>query len=213
METGLYADIQNIDTKVLETYKILAMPNNDIFSNPNLSAKEKIEMSDQRRSVAMNRINQMRRIQQGKQQEIKELAQYEQAKADAQAKAQKEALEYLKFQMDASRLALDEKKFGLDVYKAEQSTGMDQAKIGIDMQKHELDRDKFIADTSAGALLPEGNYSSLVPGEKYGNWNVTQTYGTNSVLKSDNLPLVNGQVGTPGVDLAGAAGDPISAFS
>lgn len=155
METGLYADIQNIDTKVLETYKILAMPSNDIFSNPNMSAAEKIAATNARRDIAMNRINNLRRIQQGKQQEMKELAAVEQAKAEAQAKAQKEALEYLKYQMDVRKMELDEKRFGLDVYKAEQSTGMDQAKLGVDMQKLQLDRDKFIADTSAGATLPE----------------------------------------------------------
>lgn len=46
-----------------------------------------------------------------------------------------------------------------------------------------------------------------------GNGKITQNYGDKSPLGVDNIPLQNGQVGTPGIDIDGFTGDPIQSFT
>lgn len=113
METGMYADIQNIDTKILETYATISMNDNDIFGNPTLSNEEKIALSSQRKNSAYNQISQLRRLQNAKQKDLNDLALAEQKKAEAQAAQQKEALEFLKVQMDQEELNLKKAEFNL----------------------------------------------------------------------------------------------------
>lgn len=213
METGIYADIQNLDEKVLDTYKILWMSDQDIFSRQDLSPEEKIAMSWQRKDIATNRITQLRKIQQAKQNEIKELADYEAKKAEAQEKEYKASMEYMKQINEAQKLNLDLSKFKLDALKAWEDIKNTIKSSNLDREKLELDRAKFMASEVTDSNLLPGTFNTLWVWEKYGNWNVSQTYGTSSVLSSDNVKLVNWQVWTPWLDLAGNLWDSISAFA
>ena len=83
----------------------------DIFSNPNLSNQEKVALSKERRNTSSNRISQLRKIQQAKQSEIRELAEFEASKAKAQENAYKEAISYQKALTEERKLGLEERKF------------------------------------------------------------------------------------------------------
>jgi hypothetical protein len=212
METGIYADIQNIDSKILDTYRILWMPDNDIFSRQDISSQEKVAMSTERRNISSNRISQLRKLQQAKQSEIKELAEFEAGKAKAQENAYKEAIAYQKTLLDQQKFGLEEKKFWLSVWKAQTDLELKQKQFGLSQQKFGLDESKFIASEVKDSDLIIWDFWKVDVWWKYWEWNVTQTYGTSSVLASDNVQLASGKVWTPGIDLAGTLWDSISAF-
>lgn len=140
METGIYADIQNIDTKVLETYKILWMSDQDIFSRQDISAEEKVAMSNQRKNIATNRITQLRKIQQAKQDEIKTLAEYEEKKAKEQQEAYKDALAYMKEVNDAKKFDLDIKKYNLDVAKTNAEWEFKAEELNLKKERAKTDK-------------------------------------------------------------------------
>lgn len=148
METGMYADIQNIDTKILETYATISMNDNDIFGNPTLSNEEKIALSSQRKNSAYNQISQLRRLQNAKQKDLNDLALAEQKKAEAQAAQQKEALEFLKVQMDQEELNLKKAEFNIKLEQTEQDVNLKRRQFDLSVDKFELDRDKFTSETS-----------------------------------------------------------------
>lgn len=159
METGIYADIQNIDTQVLETYKILWMSDQDIFSRQDISPEEKIAMSNQRKNIASNKINQLRKLQQAKQNEIKELADYEAKKAEAQQAEYKASMDYLKQVNEANKYNLDLAKFELEVGKAQAKSELDIAKYELDVSKYEQTKyDKYFKGINNTTLLdvPDG---------------------------------------------------------
>ena len=171
METGIYADIQNIDTQVLETYKILWMSDQDIFSRQDITAEEKIAMSNQRKNIATNKINQLRKLQQAKQNEIKELADFEAKKAEAQQAAYKEALDYMKQVNEQNQYNLDVAKFNLDVSKA-------QSWIDLDLKKFEQWQVEFNVKQS---LYWDSSYWSssildFISSAEWTNWNYNAWY-------------------------------------
>jgi len=212
METGIYADIQNIDSKILDTYRILWMPDNDIFSRQDISSQEKVAMSTERRNISSNRISQLRKLQQAKQSEIKELAEFEASKAKAQTEANKQAILYRKQLMDEQKLWLEERKFWLTIWKAEEDINLKRKQFNLSVDKFGLDESKFIASEVKDSDLIIWDFWKVDVWGKYWTWNVTQTYGTSSVLPSDNVQLASGKVWTPGIDLAGTLWDNISAF-
>lgn len=183
METGIYADIQNIDTKVLETYKILWMSDQDIFSRQDISAEEKVAMSNQRKNLATNRITNLRKIQQAKQDEIKTLAEYEKKKAEEQQQAYKDWLAYLKEINDAKKFDLDIQKYNLDVDKANSEWQFKAEAADLAREKYNLDRSKAISET---------------PGIYYNDFQISQ----NAWAKSPNSRDTWYNWGTPGIDFA-----------
>lgn len=213
METWLYADIQNIDEQVMNMQAMLTMPNDDIFWNPNLSFEEKLAASQARENITFNQISNLRRIQQAKQSEIRTLSEAEQRKAQAQEAERRSAMEYMKMLQDERKLTLDEQKFQFDMGYKEAEFGLKAGTADLAREKLQLEQSKFMAGSGKSTPLLTGDFSSLNVWEKYGNWNVTQTYGTKSILNMDNTKLVNWVEGTPGIDLAWALWDPIRSFT
>lgn len=211
-ETWISADIQNIDNKILDSYKILSMPDDDIFNNPNLSPEEKIALSNERRDTWSNRISQLRKLQSAKVSEIEELAKFEASKEKAKADRYREAINYQKTLTEAWKLKLEQQKFWLTATKADEDIRLKQQKFGLDVEKFWLSRDKFIASEVKDSDLITWDFSNLNVWNQYWNWKVSQTYGTDSILKSDNLRLANWSFWTPGIDLAWQLWDRVAAF-
>ena len=212
MDTGLYADIQNIDTQIQQTYKIIWMPDRDIFSRRDISPQEKIALSRERRDTAVKRNTHLRTLQQAKQKEIADLAKYEADKEREKQASLKAAMDYQKLVLEERKFGLEEKKFWLTFWKAEADLELKQKQLLLSESKFWLEESKFIASEVKDSDLIIWSFWSLDVWGKYGNWNVTQTYGTWSVLADDNVELVTWKVWTPGIDLAGSLWDSISAF-
>lgn len=162
METGLYADIQGIDNQIEDTYRILWMPDRDIFSRRDLSPQEKIALSRERRDTAVKRNTHLRTLQQAKQKEISDLAKFEADKEREKQASYKSAMDYQKQLLDQKKFELEEKKFWLTLWKAEADVTLKQQQFWLDVSKFELAKkekyfswipNKVLLDTPDGTIL------------------------------------------------------------
>jgi len=145
MELWYYADIQNLDTKIIDSYQLLNMPDNDIFWDPNLSPEEKVALSTSRKSKAFNEINNLRKLQSAKKSELSSLAEAEQKKADAIAAEKKASLQYLQELNETQKLGLDIEKHNFEISKYNNNLELQQDENSLAKEKFLLDRDKFIS--------------------------------------------------------------------
>ena len=146
MDTGLYADIENIQQEILDMYKTISLPDNDIFSRTDISNAEKIALSRERKNTVNNKITQLRRLQASKQVDVKYLAEADQKRAEAQANLVKQNLEYAKLLRDDRDYDLQLRKYNLDLQWVRMDNIKSNRDFSLDERSQQLKENEFYSN-------------------------------------------------------------------